>query len=77
MIAWYQSPGYPALEAGTNEPLDAALFADSGATRPRMLPYQTLFLFVFWCKATFHTIAKESGDGRASTRKYASKKAKD
>ncbi|CSB63242.1 Uncharacterised protein [Vibrio cholerae] len=37
-MAVVPEPGIPSVNSGTNEPLDAALLADSGATKPRSEP---------------------------------------
>ncbi len=38
MMAVVPEPGMPSVSSGTNEPVQAALLAVSGAARPRMEP---------------------------------------
>ena len=47
-------PGIPKVSKGTNEPLQAALFAVSGAAKPRKLPLPN-FSFSF-AEAKFRSI---------------------
>ena len=53
-------PGIPRVNIGNNEPVEAALFAVSGATTPSMLPFPNVSGFFEVCLAKPYAI-KEAG----------------